>query len=62
MRSQGFWIIAWHIGSVVTFVVLMVEDWPRLNWWNWIIVAPINLFLGEIWPIYWGILRWVFPL
>lgn len=52
--------IIWQIGSLITFGILVVEDWPDFNWWNWIIFIPINLFLGEIWPIYWLILRPLF--
>lgn len=26
--------------------------------WNWIFAIPANIFLGTIWPIYWGILHW----
>ena len=29
------------------------------TWWNWIIVVPINVFLGQIWPIYWTVLQWM---
>jgi len=38
----------------------VIEDWPRLNWWNWIIIFPVNQFLSQIWPIYWLVLRPMF--
>lgn len=50
----------WQIGGLTTLVWLMVEDWPDINWWNWIIFIPVNFFLAEIWPIYWLILRPLF--
>lgn len=53
-----FWL--WQLGSLATLMALMIESWPTLNWWNWIIVVPVNLFLAEIWPIYWLILRPIF--
>lgn len=53
-----FWL---HIiASTATQIWLIVQDWPKLNWWNWIIIIPIDFFLGEIWPIYWLILRPLF--
>jgi hypothetical protein len=52
--------IVWQLGSVVTFIKLTFFDDYIYTWWNWIIVVPINLFLGEIWPIYWLILRPIF--
>ncbi len=27
--------------------------------WNWLVAIPVNIILGTIWPLYWGILRWV---
>jgi hypothetical protein len=45
------------VASTATQIYLFVEDWPRLNGWNWIIILPIDFFLGEIWPIFWLILR-----
>ena len=53
----GFWV--WKIGSICTFAYLTLFDGYIYTWWNWIIVLPINMLLGAIWPIYWGILHWV---
>lgn len=55
------WLVAgWQLGSVATFVFLTFLNGYVYNWWNWIIVIPINGFLAEIWPIYWAILRPIF--
>lgn len=50
-----FWL--WQLGSIPTLIYLMLFH-SNYNWWNWIILIPINLFLAEIWPIYW-LLRWM---
>lgn len=50
-----FWI--WQLGSLVTLIYLMFFN-TNYNWWNWIILIPINFFLAEIWPIYW-FLKWI---
>ncbi len=50
-------IAIWQLGSLATFVYLTFFDGYDYNAWNWIIAVPINFFLGEIWPIYWIILR-----
>jgi len=52
--------VGYQLGGLATLIALMVKDWPSLNWWNWIIIIPINFFLAEIWPIYWLILRPIF--
>ena len=49
--------VAYHIGAIITFVKLSFFDGGEYNWWNWIIIIPLNLFLAEMWPIYWLILR-----
>ncbi|HET7409353.1 MAG TPA: hypothetical protein VFJ13_04070 [Paracoccaceae bacterium] len=57
---QGALIAVWQLGSVVTFVYLTFFDGYVYNAWNWLIAIPVNIFLGEIWPIYWLILRPIF--
>ena len=58
MDGWGRWLIGIHlIASTATQIFLIFFDGYIYNWWNWIIAIPINLFLGEIWPIYWLILR-----
>ena len=57
-KAALFW--AWQIASVATLIKLMFFDGTNYNWWNWIIIIPINFFLAEIWPIYWLILRPLF--
>lgn len=55
--AVGPWIYV--IGSFATTIWLTFFDGYAYTAWNWLIVVPINLFLGSIWPLYWGILRWV---
>lgn len=50
------------IGNLATFGKLTFFDGYVYNWWNWIIVLPINEFLAMIWPIYWLILRPIFGI
>lgn len=45
-----FWL--WQLGSIPTLIYLMFFE-SNYNWWNWIILIPLNIFLAEIWPIYW---------
>lgn len=61
-RTDATDVVIWAhvIASQATFIFLVIEDWPRLNWWNWIIIFPVNQFLSQIWPIYWLVLRPMF--
>ncbi len=47
-------------GSLGTAIYLTFFNGDTYNWWNWLILVPINLFLGSIWPIYWTVLHWAF--
>jgi hypothetical protein len=58
LTSIGF--IVWQGGSILTFAFLTFFAGYHYTWWNWVIAVPINAFLGEIWPIYWIILRPMF--
>lgn len=58
LKTVGIWV--WVIVDLLTFGFLMYEKWPDLNWWNWLVVVPVNIFLSTIWPIYWVILRPIF--
>ena len=40
-----------------TFIYLTFFDGYVYNGWNWLVAVPVNLFLANIWPIYWLILR-----
>jgi hypothetical protein len=51
-----FW--GWQVGSMGTFIVLTFFDDYPYNAWNWLIVVPRNFVLAELWPLYWGVLRW----
>ncbi|MCR5872263.1 MULTISPECIES: hypothetical protein [unclassified Sphingomonas] len=50
----------WQLGALATMVKLTFLDGYVYTWVNWIWAIPINLFLSEIWPIYWLILRPIF--
>jgi hypothetical protein len=52
-------LYAYVAGDFATFVYLTFFDGYIYTAWNWLIAIPVNLFLGTIWPIYWGILHWV---
>ena len=47
-------------GDIATLIYLTFFDGYNYTAWNWIIAIPANIFLASIWPIYWGILHWVF--
>jgi len=49
-------LIAWQIGSIIT-AILLFTDGTNWTWWNWIVIVTINLFLAEIWPLYWLLIR-----
>lgn len=51
--------VTYIVGSLATTVYLTFFDGYIYTWWNWLFAFSINLFLGAIWPIYWGILHWV---
>ena len=50
----------WQLGSIATAIYLLFFDGPVSHWWGWLIVVPTSLFLAEIWPLYWLILRPLF--
>ena len=53
-------LLGYQVGSIATFMKLTFFDHYVYSWWNWIIAIPVNIFLSEIWPIYWLILRPIF--
>lgn len=53
-------VAAYELIGWGTFVKLVFFDGYRYTAWNWIIAVPIDAFLGQIWPIYWAILRPLF--
>ncbi|GAB2494124.1 hypothetical protein [Arenimonas alkanexedens] len=53
------WVAFW-VADFATFVYLTFLDGTDYNWWNWLLIVPINAFLATIWPIYWLILRPIF--
>lgn len=57
-QRVGCWL---HLlASTATQVFLIFFDGFQYNAWNWLVAVPVSLFLGEIWPIYWLILRPLF--
>lgn len=57
---HAVFIITYIPGAFVTWVYLTFFDGYPYNWWNWILVLPINWCLAMIWPVYWAIIRPVF--
>lgn len=49
----------YSLGTFATVFYLTFFDGYPYTWWNWVIAIPVNLFLGSMWPIYWGVLRWM---
>jgi len=56
---ERLFIWVYIFGDVATFIYLTFFNDYNYTAWNWVIVIPINFFLAQIWPIYWGILHWV---
>jgi hypothetical protein len=52
-------IVAYVLADFGTFIFLTFFDGYEYNGFNWIIAIPVNVFLSQIWPIYWLILRWL---
>lgn len=59
-RLLGVFGLAYSPVALGTFVYLTFFDGYAYNAWNWLVAVPVNGFLGMIWPVYWGLLRWVF--
>lgn len=61
MFRTDTWLTPVYIGgAVLTWLILMIEDFHRMGFLAWITLADaINAFLGVIWPIYWLVLRWI---
>lgn len=53
-------IAAWLVGDLATLIYLLFFDGTQYNWWNWLVIVPIDFFLATIWPIYWLVLRPLF--
>lgn len=56
--AKVFWAI-FIAGDVLTSLYLLVRDWPYFGAVNWLLIVPIDFFLGSIWPIYWAVLHWI---
>nr|DAG73955.1 MAG TPA: hypothetical protein [Caudoviricetes sp.] len=53
--------IIYEFISIISFFVLSYQDWNETpNIISFLICCLINIFLSEIWPIYWGILHWIY--
>lgn len=55
--NRAVLFLLYEIGGIGTFLYLTFFDGYDYTAWNWLIAVPVNLFLGQIWPIYWAILR-----
>jgi hypothetical protein len=50
-------ILTHLIASPATFIKLTFFSGYTYTAWNWLVAIPINMFLSQIWPIYWLILK-----
>jgi hypothetical protein len=51
----------YSIPAFLTLVYLLYEDLPETSsFFGAVIVFGCDVFLSTIWPIYWGLLRWIF--
>jgi len=45
----NLYVIIW----IGTFIYLTFIDFTDYNWWNWMVILPLNAFQSFFWPIYW---------
>lgn len=57
MNPTSMLLAAYEICAIATFVKLTFFDGYVYTWWNWLIAVPVNVFLSQIWPLYWLILK-----
>lgn len=48
------------LGDLATLVYLVFFNGTKYNWWNWLVIIPLDFILAQIWPIYWLVLRPLF--
>lgn len=48
---------AYLLGDLATFVFLASFDGYRYTSSNWLIAIPVDIFLAQIWPLYWLAIR-----
>jgi hypothetical protein len=46
-------LILFLFGDIATFLYLVISDWDKFNWWNWILIIPLDLVLATLWPMFW---------
>lgn len=56
---QRLLLFVYLAGDALTFIYLTFLDGYVYNGWNWLIAVPVNIFLAQIWPLYWAVLRWL---
>ena len=59
MDRSNAWVMPYQLAAAGTFIFLTFLQNYDYNSINWIVVIPINIFLSEIWPVYWAILHWI---
>ncbi|MCJ2164364.1 MULTISPECIES: hypothetical protein [unclassified Pseudodesulfovibrio] len=48
------------LGDLATFIYLMATDWNETSgFFSLLVCFVVNVFLAQIWPIYWVILHWL---
>lgn len=56
-------VILWSIysiGGLATFVHLVIEDMPGRGFFTGAVLVVCDIGLSIFWPVYWGVLRWIF--
>ena len=47
-------------GAVLTLVYLLSFDGFVYSHGNWITQVPASIAMSALWPIYWGVIFWIF--
>ncbi len=53
-----FLAVVYIVGDIATLIYLTFFDGYIYTAWNWIFAIPVNIFLAQIWPLYWVFLHW----
>lgn len=53
-------MLLYQIVSILTLIFLLYQDWHETSdFLSFALCFVINIFLSEIWPIYWLVLHWI---
>jgi hypothetical protein len=57
MKVSTVLAILYELVAWATSVTLTFFDGYVYNAWNWLIVIPVNVLLGQLWPVHWLVIR-----